>query len=452
MTTMSEDRTMLGTTGFWVGQEVRDTRDHTTLTLGTACLCGCGFVRNADGILVDPQHLEAIQAAPRPFQVGDRVRVSDPAYTQASGTGHVNERFFGAEATIMRLNTGGMAYHSVALADGMDNVIHPNYLTLITAEAARVAGVFAVGDRCRIVGDRTQVGTSSLSDGDLVVITTTTEGIYEQDVIGVRRESDGQVSRVWRRGLVLTDGSTPAPAPARLETVDPLPIGQRVLAGKYVGKVVPKDTVPSYNMTEEWRTSADRVAVVTNDNEPTCYRMGQVTVLEDVSVGGRTAEQRLLRLQTLIHRVASFEAVQRDWCNEANSALAMMYAEDPETPEYLTTIDRSLGRELVDNPRSIYRFDETAPLPAEAPPETEEREYQAQLSVDYAASAGFSVTGATVYVTFTAEVNPDDGFEGDASDYITDEMVDSAIDYDSDLPDSEGSYGVSWSVDDVQEA
>lgn len=528
-------RVMLGDSGFYVGQRARVSTTGTEVTLASICGCGetCRMIRDTDGTSWRAEALEAIQDEPapepdsnRPLQVGDRVRVSSPAFSHVGERGYVDPRFYGAECTVLAPPRANSAAFRVGNDRGDSNVIHPDHLSLIAE--TRAAGDFRPGDRVRVdyptgaihpgatgvvrevtsedthmsvqmdgqtsggaygnglyridrtratlldaatvvparqpgvfhIGDQVVVGTDSgqglVPPGTITtVVGIPTPGSTGRAIYRIAHpDHTPRGVAAFVEGLTLVDPGAPVPSePERLPTVDPLPIGQRVLAGRYVGTVVSKSEAPAFAVNEASRTSAEHVAVRSKEGEVSMHRVVNVTVL-DVELGSRTVEQRLLRLQTLVHRVASFEAVQREWCNEVNSALAMLYAEDPDAPVYLQTVDRRLGERLQDDPRSIYQFEETAPLPAEAAsdePETEERDYQATLSVDYAASSGFNVQGATVCVSFTAEVDPDEGFVGDAADYITDEMVDSAIDSDSDLPDSEGTYSLSWSVESVDE-
>lgn len=75
------------------------------------------------------------------LKVGDKVRVSDPAFIWADGRGGVETRFYGVDGAI-----SGTGDHSgewiVAHPDGGTNYIHENYLTLIPQ--------FKDGDRVRV--------------------------------------------------------------------------------------------------------------------------------------------------------------------------------------------------------------------------------------------------------------------------------------------------------------
>lgn len=108
-------------------------------------------------------------------------------------------------------------------------------------------------------------------------------------------------------------------------------------------------------------------------------RMPDLHEVEDLDA--LTPEEQLLRLQRLVHRVASAEAVRRDWCNEINGVLAKL-----DLPEELSQVDRALGRRLRDNPGEIFQWRE------EPEPEEYDRDVTVSGTATWTISESFSIT------------------------------------------------------------
>ena len=260
---------------------------------------------------------------------------------------------------------------------------------------------------------------------------------YNRRVIYIRFDDGSSESFATYASNVVPDGS---PAPEIPEQVNPLEVGLAVLVNNRRWTVSDKA-----EMNEGYRRSyagREYVALVNGADytavTPWVTRTDNgITPIPDTS--HLSAEEQLLRFQRLVHRIASYEAVRRDWCDEVNGALAPL-----GLPQHLSTVDRALGRELRRRPDQLLVLDgeiETSHRPdvpvvatdddEDDEPEYESRTFDLQLvDLEYDTDAGYRVSGAQVEVRVTVE--PDEGYvpdpsEWDYRDEITDDMIRDAI-------------------------
>lgn len=231
------------------------------------------------------------------------------------------------------------------------------------------------------------------------------------------------------------------------EIVDPMEAGTRIATATGKATVVSKsdERLSAYMRGNRGYMSSENYVAAIRDGqrEAEMFAVNSVNVVVDV-LEGLSPEQQILRLQTLVHRVASYEAVRRDWCHEVNGALAML-----NLPDHLSEVDRDLGRALGRDPKLIFQLDtEVEGVPGDDDDDDEDgdcqHDYIADIDVSYYATEGYRVSGATVSVGFQASCNDED-----YSEYVTEDMVTDAINNHGSLPRCESLDD--WSIDDVNE-
>lgn len=337
------------------------------------------------------------------FTPGQRVRVaSGPGVRLTCGqNGYASQAWQGREV-VVRQEDSGIGVLVQTLDGGDTHYLHPRFLTPIVEEAPRQPGEIREGDRVR---SRTYAHTAD-GLGTVVVmpLTNTSGGLTSQsylqnpDSFAVKLDGDedggyfgGGVYVLPRTDLTLVEG-TPETAsrpaePEQPEIVNPMPVGTRVIFDGYKGVVIDKHDPRLARFFTPAVTArgagyrGDQWIGVEYEGTASLARPAQLIVVPDT--GDLTPEQQIARLQRLIHRVASYEAVRRDWCSEVDSALAPL-----DLPEPYSRVNRELGRRLRDNP-SLLLVDDEAPLPVDTGDEDDdeddeeaEREYEVVVTVD----------------------------------------------------------------------
>lgn len=168
-----------------------------------------------------------------------------------------------------------------------------------------------------------------------------------------------------------------------LGTQDPIPVGERVRYGGRKGTIVSKSDgrVEAYYRRDRAIQRSGDYAAFLRDGSTTAQIVGARECIPLVDVGDLTPEQQIERLQRLVHRVASYEASRRNWCDEVNGALAYL-----DLPEPYDKVDRGLGQRLQRNPRLIFAEDKMVPHSVTIE------------GLSYPTTSGFSIADARVTV------------------------------------------------------
>jgi hypothetical protein len=395
-----------------------------------------------------------VTAAPTPITVGATVQIANPAYSGPDG-GYVDQNFYGARGVVDRgPNSAGQGSWYIRLPGYGGNHIHENYLTVVSGGSDESAAADTDDDGQARVGDH--VRNPSFGEGRVIRLTNDAPGrsfgyrgtagaTAYQGIVQVQFASTDTEIYTSDLELVRRDDS-PIPEPGANYGPGFEP-GVRVwVSGFGLGTVVEKTLAAGVNARHIRHAGWSRVQFDSGSTQ--MVTTASLALRPDEDSASLTDAEKLDRLQRMIHRVASYEAVRREWCDEVNTALAHL---DGLLPTELQRVNRELGRYLRDHPREIFRLDtgptvDTTSDDDDDDDEPEDVDWTATVTVDYASDEGFTVTGATVRVSFSA---PE--YHDNPADYIDDSAVESAID-DSDLPAiARTSDIIRWSVDDVEQ-
>jgi hypothetical protein len=318
------------------------------------------------------------------------------------------------------------------------------------AAPARTPGQILVGDRVRssMYGDGTVCDPSEGRHNQSRVMRA---GEYAVRIDGSTTGGyfGGGVYLLETQGLTVTEEIGTQPATS-VEPVNPIESGTRVWVANYGQRAVVVEK-PTTGYAARYTSDPEYVAVqLAGSTEPTVMTASQVSVLDLQDAATLTAEQQLLRLQTLLHRVASYEAVRRDWCSEVDIALSHL-----DLPDHLSKVDRDLGRGLRDNPQGLFTMVEVAPIVDEDDDEDTEcdcgecsecdprSDYGVSIAVEFDDDDGWSHSGLVSLRLEGSDSNPD------FDDVVTDDMVRSAVNDQTSF--SVPSYNsVSWSINDYE--
>lgn len=414
------------------------------------------------------------RANPREFARGDRVRVSTvEAVTERMRDAGLNPSQWvrnnvGRELTLVGSSFTHDRYPERStwqVRDGGDQTaVYQGWVEHLDAapSAPRRPGEFIDGDVVRL---DSRTATHGGQQG--TVVGTTTTGRVRV------RFSDGLSFAYVRTNLTLVTPATGIPAaPAAPAPVveNPVTIGTQIIVGSYRGTVVDKaDPWFRDNYGPSYQRNPRYVGYEYTDERGRVNKAltGVGEFVEYVDPGELTVEQQLARLQVLIHRVASYEAVRRSWCSEVNAALAPL-----GLPEHLSTVDRDLGNALQRRPRELLRLDgeiQSTRTPVATPTvavhpddyDTDaddddedtsgEATYRLNVDVDrYTSDQGFGVTGAQIHVDVDVSWDSEDDNPGGPDDWgwsvhVTDDMVLTAIRADNTLPNPATRPNLGWS-------
>lgn len=365
------------------------------------------------------------------FTPGQRVRVaSGPGVHLTCGqNGYASQAWQGREVVVRSNTDMGVLVHTT---DGSDShYLHPRFLTPIVEEAPRQPGEIREGDRVR---SRTY-GFHGGGLGTVVVMPLTSVGggptsqtyLQDPDSFAVKLDAEdsggyfgGGVYVLPRGDLTLVEEGTPEtasqPAEPEPEIVNPIPVGTRVIYDGSKGVVIDKHDprlarhfTPAMGARATYR--GDQWVGIEYEGTAGLALGTNLVVVPDTS--DLTPEQQIARLQRLIHRVASYEAVRRDWCSEVDSALAPL-----DLPEPYSRVNRELGRRLRDNP-SLLLVDDEAPVDTgdeddDEDDEEAERDFEVVVTVD-------------VSETLTVRIPVTSCHDECAGELVDESMVDEAI-------------------------
>jgi hypothetical protein len=366
-------------------------------------------------------------ATPQPGEgitVGARVRIANPAYTRPDGRGYVSETAFGQEGTVTavsgeqdnwqvegRHSVNGMRFHQH---------IHRNYLTVISGGSDESAAA-DTDDQVVRVGDHVEIPSYG-RNGRVLDASYRGEPArydapgYSGGIASVLLDT-GEETRFYGADLRLIRRDDSPIADIVFESVAFL--GRRVHATEHDrdGVVVTKrdraDIGNRYKRSNQW------VAVIFDgDTDATAVAVRYLALLPDTPISEMDDAARLRALQVMIHRVASYEAVRRDWCNEVNTALRGL---GDLLPPELRSVNRTLGAHLRSNPQELFLIDSEVPVDVDSdsddePEQAEPRTFDLELvDLEYSTDAGYRVTDASVSVQVTVE--PCDCGDTDCADY-----------------------------------
>ncbi len=406
---------------------------------------------------VNPGTVELV-TAPH-ITVGARVRVSNPAYSTAAPGGYVGPAFYGSEGIAESESNGTWEVR----VDGVGtNYIHPNYLTVISGGSDESAAADTPVDENEVrMGDH--VSVPSYSRNGRVIDAGSPPARYDD-----RRYVGGIASVLLDTGEETRFYGTDI----RFQRHDDSPIDEIVneregFLGKRVwssdtereGVVVTKagtEIPPRYKRSNQWLA-----VVFDGDTTPTQVQFVYLALRPDTPITEMDDAAKLRALQVMIHRVASYEAVRREWCNEVNTALRGL---GDLLPPELRSVNRTLGAHLRSNPQELFMIDQPVPVDvdsdddddADDEPEPIDRSFSVEISADYDAEQGFGVRGAC----FTVDISTSDYTEDDEIDTdMIHDMVENLIgerglvrEIDgSDLPTVSGYNLDSWEITDYTE-
>lgn len=414
------------------------------------------------------EHLPAEPARdPRSFVAGDRIVIASldeirgREHISGSSSSYANSR--DAQTGLTGVLVSGNATDGegriwqVRMDNGTSGSVwqsHINRVDAGTTESPRRPGEIRPGDVVRV-----RRGQYAGSEGSVTSLTDSMAYV-NLTYYGQRRLYQTALRVIAPTGVV----ATPTERPVTDGVNNPIALGTNIIVGRQRGVVVDKaDDWFRQNYGVMYQRSADYVGYEYNYEGRTTKSVTDMrSVIEVPALGDLTLEQQLLRLQTLIHRVASYEAVRRDWCDEVNGALAPL-----DLPEHLATVDRDLGRALRNAPRELLRLDgpiQSARTPA-TPTVGQEMDdddgttpydttYNVLVHLDgYTAEQGFEVHDAEVWCVIRIQGDDDDYNPGDPSEfawseYLTDQEVLDAIRADGSLPNPHTTADLSWSEGD----
>jgi hypothetical protein len=216
-------------------------------------------------------------------------------------------------------------------------------------------------------------------------------------------------------------------------------VGQRVHSGSYgrdgvvVSKADRTEVAARYKRHRQWAA-----VVFDGDTTATVVQTVDLALVPETPIAEMDDAVKLRALQVMIHRVASYEAVRREWCDEVNTALRGL---GDLLPADLRAVNRTLGQRLRDNPMELFDIDAEVPEDVDSDPEpAEPRTFDLELvDLEYSTDAGYRVTDASVGVQVTVEAcdcgdtdcieaqEIPDPNEWAYSDQVTDDQIRDAI-------------------------
>lgn len=400
--------------------------------------------------------LERVASEQPDLRAGVRVRMcSDPGY-EAHGRGYVSPAFANAEGVVTYDEAPGATRWRVRRdGTGVEQWVHRDCLTVIDGGQPTETG--APTDNAVRVGDHVRVGGGSgatLGRIARVPVGATYGRESRHTVVPIRRTNGHEVEYYLGDLALVRRDDSPVPQP---EPVDPLPLGQRVWSAEHGNGTVIAKAESGLTSSAALLQSVRYAAVRFGGGTVVMVHVGGLTMRSTTDYSRLSEAEQLRVLQRLIHRVASFEAVRRNWCDEVNGALRHL---DGLMPEPLQRVDRDLGRRLAANPTEIFQVDLDAPLPEIQPdaddedddePDEVDRTFDVEIRADYRAEGGFRVLGAEVTVTVEGTWPEDHVVDSDdLMELLTERAVVRAID-ESSLPDVEGWDLDEWSIYDYTE-
>lgn len=405
-------------------------------------------IRPGDVTPLDEPDVAREQATTTPVEIGPgvRVRVSNPAYLGSGG--YVHPSFYGQEGVVVRRYNAGTAWEVRVQGVGTNYINESDLTVLDTATeqatnppAAEDTSTIAVGDHVRYSWDQTVQGrVIRLGTGRQHVYQGTGQNRYAEVWV---RSNEHQEDMVFYAGDIVLVERDPSPIPPpQANYAEGFEPGARVYSsdGRGLGRTVEKT---EQNSPRRWRSRGYSVVTFDSGNTQEINNL-YLSLRPDTDFTEMSDADKLAALQRLLHRVASYEAVRRNWCSEIDIALSHLAELMP--PE-LRTVDRELGTWLTRHPQQIFMLD-SGPAVGEVTveddddDEPEDIDWQVCVRVEYETTDGFTVSNAHVTVQYTA---PDDDGHS-PTDYIDNGMVETGID-NSDLPAIQSSRDIrSWEL------